>query len=54
MKLEEKVQMVSEAELLEMHQAAAEVALQAPRFNALNGKNAEPIAGCGAVHQSNV
>jgi len=38
-KLEEKVQMVSEAELVEMHQAAAEVALQAPRFNALNGQN---------------
>src|SRR5258708_14473547 len=33
---DEKVQMVSQAELIEMHQAAAEVALQAPRFNALN------------------
>jgi hypothetical protein len=33
MKLDERVQMVSEAELLEMHKAAAEVAAQAPRFN---------------------
>jgi len=40
MKLDEKVQMVSEAELIEMHQAAAEVAAQAPRFNAgLNGED---------------
>jgi hypothetical protein len=33
LKVDEKVQMVSEAELIEMHQAAAEVAAQAPRFN---------------------
>ena len=40
MKLDEKVQWVSEAELLEMHKAAAEVAAQAPRFNAgLNGED---------------
>jgi hypothetical protein len=40
MKVDEKVQMVSEAELIEMHQAAAEVAAQAPRFNTnLNGQN---------------
>ena len=40
MKVDERVQMVSEAELIEMHQAAAEVAAQAPRFNAnVNGQN---------------
>jgi hypothetical protein len=40
MKIDEKVQMVSEAELLEMHKAAAEVAAQAPRFNpGLNGED---------------
>jgi hypothetical protein len=40
MKLEEKVRMVPESELIEMHQAAAEVAAQAPRFNPdLNGEN---------------
>jgi hypothetical protein len=40
MKLNEKVQMVPESELIEMHQAAAEVAAQAPRFKAkLNGQN---------------
>jgi hypothetical protein len=33
MKLNEKVQMVPESELIEMHQAAAEVADEAPRFN---------------------
>ena len=38
MTLNEKVQMVSEAELIEMHRVAAEVAVQAPRFNALNGQ----------------
>jgi hypothetical protein len=38
-KLEAKVHMVSEAELIEMHQVAAEVALQAPRFNTLKGQN---------------
>jgi hypothetical protein len=39
-KLDEKVQMVSEAELLEMHKVAAEVAAQAPRFNpGLNGED---------------
>jgi hypothetical protein len=38
-KLEERVQMVSEAELIEMHQAAAEAALEAPRFNTLKGQN---------------
>jgi hypothetical protein len=39
MKLDEKVQMVSEAELIEMHRAAAEVAAQAPRFSPdLNGE----------------
>ena len=37
-KLKEKVEMVSEAELIEMHRAAAEVALQAPRFSTLNGQ----------------
>jgi len=32
--------MVPESELIEMHQAAAEVAAQAPRFNPdLNGEN---------------
>jgi len=40
LKADEKVQMVSEAELIEMHQAAAEVAAQAPRFNpSLNGED---------------
>jgi hypothetical protein len=40
MTLYEKVQLVSEAELIEMHQAAAEVAAQAPRFTTnLNGQN---------------
>lgn len=40
MKVDERVQMVPEAELLEMHEAAAEVAAQAPRFNAgLNGED---------------
>jgi hypothetical protein len=33
MKLDGKVQMVSEAEPIEMHQAAAEVAAEAPRLN---------------------
>jgi hypothetical protein len=36
---EHKVQMVNEAELIEMHRAAAEVALEAPRFNTLKGQN---------------
>jgi hypothetical protein len=36
MKLEQKVEMISEAELIEMHRAAAEVAAQAPRFNGQN------------------
>jgi hypothetical protein len=40
MKLNEKVQMLPESELIQMHQAAAEVAAQAPRFKAkLNGQN---------------
>jgi hypothetical protein len=40
MQLEEKVRMVPESELIEMHQAAAEVAAQAPRFTTnLNGQN---------------
>jgi hypothetical protein len=46
LKVDEKVQMVSEAELIEMHQAAAEVAAQAPRFNpGINGQN---LAGSGS------
>jgi hypothetical protein len=36
---EHKVQMVNEAELIEMHQPATEVALEAPRFNTLRGQN---------------
>jgi hypothetical protein len=39
MKLVQKVQMVPESELIEMHQAAAEVALESPKFNALKGQN---------------
>jgi hypothetical protein len=39
MKVEKKVQMVPESELIKMHQAATEVAAQAPRFNQdLNGQ----------------
>jgi hypothetical protein len=33
MKVDERVQMVPEAEVIEMHRAAAEAAAQAPRFN---------------------
>jgi hypothetical protein len=40
MKLDGKVQMVSAAELIEMHRAAAEVAAEAPRLNtSLNSQN---------------
>jgi hypothetical protein len=39
-KVDERVQMVPESELIKMHQAAAEVAAQAPRFNpGLNGED---------------
>jgi hypothetical protein len=36
---EHKVQMVNEAELIGMHQAAAKLALEAQRFNTLKGQN---------------
>jgi len=46
MKVDERVQMVRKSELIEMHQAAAEVAAEAARFNP--GLNGEDWPGFGA------